>query len=263
MSSNEPCSGRSAGPAAGVSGGERLVLALDASHERGSVAVCRGEGVLAEILFDASDTHSATLLPAVDACLASAKAALGDVSLLAVVSGPGSFTGLRIALATVKAFAAARGAPVVPVSSLETLAAALPCASLPVLPLIDARRGEVYGALYDTGAFAPRGIVPLFAARPGGLREALGAALDSGPVILCGTGALRYREEIEPSLPAGSVFAPERWSIPSASVCAFLARGRRPLAPEETAALEPLYLRPPDARLPAGAPLAEGGGDRA
>jgi tRNA threonylcarbamoyladenosine biosynthesis protein TsaB len=266
MSSNGTCNERPGGsggePAAGAAG-EPLVLALDASHERGSVAVCRGADVLAEILFDASDTHSATLMPAVDACLSSAKASLGAVGLLAVVSGPGSFTGLRIALATVKGFAAARGTGVVPVSSLEVLAAAMPCASRLVLPLIDARRGEVYGALYDTGAFTPRQIVPLFAARPGALGEILGAAGVAEPLVLCGTGALRYRGEIEPSLPADSVFAPQRWAIPSASLCAILARGRRPLAGGEIASLEPLYLRPPDARLPAGAPLAEGGGDGA
>ncbi|MDD1710968.1 MAG: hypothetical protein LUQ37_08700, partial [Methanoregulaceae archaeon] len=66
-----------------------IVLALDASHRRGSVAACRGEELLAEMLFDASDTHSATLLPAVDACLSSAKIALAEVELFAVVRGPG------------------------------------------------------------------------------------------------------------------------------------------------------------------------------
>ncbi len=256
-----PLPGGECVPAAPAAGGP-LVLALDASHHRGSVAVCRGAETLAEILFDAGDTHSATLMPAVASCLSSAKTTLDSIDLLAVVSGPGSFTGLRIALATVKAFAAASGADVVPVSSLDVLAAAMPCASRPVLPLIDARRGEVYGALYDTRSFFPREIVPCFAARPEALAGVLGGSA-AGPLILCGTGAHRYRAEIAPLLPDGSVFAPERWSIPSASLCAFLALGRPPLPVGEIAALEPLYLRPPDARLPAGARLAPGGGEGA
>jgi len=240
--------------------GSPIMLALDASHRRGSVAVCRGADVLSEILFDASDTHSATLLPSVDACVASAKIAIADVELFAVVSGPGSFTGLRIALATVKAFAAARRAPVVPVESCAVLAAAFPYAALPVLSLIDARRGEVYGALYETASGSPREVVPLFSAKP----EAVGDVLDrhaaARPLILCGTGALRYRTALEGHIPGGSRFAGERWAVPSASLCAMLALEREPLPYGELFALEPRYIRPPDARLPDTARLRRRGG---
>lgn len=238
-----------------------LVLALDASHARGSVAVCRGAEPLAEILFDASDTHSATLLPAVAACLASAKTAIGAIELFAVVTGPGSFTGLRIALATVKGFAAAGAGRVAPVSSLAVLAASFAHAERPVLPLIDARRGEVYAALYDARNGLPVEIVSPAAAVPEAVAS-IAAAAKGRPVIACGTGALRYRPEIEPGLPAGSVFASERWAIPSASLCAILALARAPLSPEELASLEPTYIRPPDARLPAAALLGGAGGER-
>lgn len=227
-----------------------LVLALDTSHQRGSVAVSRGEEVLAEILFDASDTHSATLLPSVDACLRSAKAALADVDLIGVVSGPGSFTGIRIGLATAKAFAAVRRVPVSPVSSVEVLAAAFPYAAYPILPLIDARRGEVYGALFRTDGGAPREIVPLFAAKPETIGGILARAGEASPVILCGTGALRHREILAPLVGAGSRFASARWAWPSASLCAALALGRAAIPYESLFDLEPLYVRPPDARLP-------------
>jgi len=229
-----------------------LVFALDTSHRKGSVAVSRGEEVLSEILFDASDTHSATLMPAVDACLRAAKVTLADVELIGVVSGPGSFTGLRIGLATVKAFAAVRRSPVTPVSSVEVLAAAFPYAAFPVLPLIDARRGEVYGALYRIDGGFPREIAPLFAARPESVGGLLAGAAVLSPVILCGTGALRYREALAPLLPPGSVFASARWSVPSASLCGALALGRSRISYEALRNLEPLYIRPPDARLPAG-----------
>ncbi len=237
-----------------------IVLALDTSHQRGSVAVSRGEEILSEILFDASDTHSATLLPGVDACLASAKVALSGVELFAVVCGPGSFTGLRIALATVKAFAAVRRAPVAPVESCAVLAAAFPYAARPVLTLIDARRGEVYGALYDTADGRPRPIVPLFSARPEAVGDILAGHTVAGPLILCGTGALRHRAALEALVPGGSRFAGERWSVPSASLCALLALDREPVPYDELFALEPLYIRPPDARLPDTASIRKRGG---
>jgi tRNA threonylcarbamoyladenosine biosynthesis protein TsaB len=240
-----------------------LILALDASHLRGSVAVCRGGETLGEILFDASDTHSATLLPSVDAVLSSAKVPLRAVELVAVVRGPGSFTGLRIALATVKAFAAARRVPVVAVETCAVLAAAFPYAAHPVFPLIDARRGEVYGALYRTDGGLPREIAPLFAAPPGSLGGYAAGRGVSGPLILCGTGAQRHRDVLEPLMPAGSVFAAERWSLPSASLCALVALERSPLSYEELFALEPLYIRPPDARLPDTARLRRAGGGKA
>jgi len=236
-----------------------LVLALDASHQRGSVAVSRGEEVLCEILFDASDTHSATLLPSVDACLRSAKIALSDIARIAVVCGPGSFTGLRIALATVKALAAVRRMQVVPVDSCAVLAAAFPCAAHPVFPLIDARRGEVYGALYETSGGSPREIAPLFSAKPETLGQFLETHAIAAPLILCGTGALRHRAVLEPLMPSGSFFAGARWAIPSASLCALLALARRPLSYKELFTIEPLYIRPPDARLPDTARLQRRG----
>lgn len=237
-----------------------IVLAIDTSHQRGSVAVSRGEEILSEILFDASDTHSATLLPGVDACLASAKVALSDVELFAVVYGPGSFTGLRIALATVKAFAAVRRAPVAPVESCAVLAAAFPYAARPILTLIDARRGEVYGALYETADGLPRGIIPFFSAKPEEVGGILAKHGIEGPLILCGTGALRHRAALETIVPGGSRFAGERWAVPSASLCALLALGRAPLSYEELFSLEPLYIRPPDARLPDTAGIRKRGG---
>jgi tRNA threonylcarbamoyladenosine biosynthesis protein TsaB len=237
-----------------------VILALDTSHMKGSVAVTREGEILCEILFDASDTHSATLMPAVDACLKGAKAVIRDIDLFAVVSGPGSFTGLRIGLSTVKAFASVRKRPVAAIPSLEVLAAAFPFARLKTLPLIDARRGEVYGALYSTDGGSPEVLVPPFSVRPEGLIRLIEDASESEPVIACGTGAERYRRQLESLLPSQSAFAGSRWSVPSASILAALARGRTATPYGELPALEPLYIRPPDARLPAGYDLKPGGG---
>jgi tRNA threonylcarbamoyladenosine biosynthesis protein TsaB len=235
---------------------EPLILAIDTSHMKGSVAVARGPEILCEIVFDASDTHSATLMPAVDACLGGAHAKIDEIDLFAVVSGPGSFTGLRIGLASVKAFAAVKRRGVASVTSLRVLAAAFPYSSLPVLPMIDARRGEVYAGLYETSAGSPRELVAPCAVKPGDVT----GILSQDPVIVCGTGGLRYRDLLKSVLPDGSHFAHPRWAVPSASLLAVLAREGDPIPYEELPALEPLYLRPPDARLPRDTALRDGGG---
>jgi tRNA threonylcarbamoyladenosine biosynthesis protein TsaB len=232
-----------------------LVLSLDTSHRSGSVALLRGPDLLGEILFDASDTHSATLMPAIEACCAGARVAPAEVDRFVVVIGPGSFTGLRIGLATVKGLAAVRRRPVTPVGSLETLAAALPFAAFPVMPLIDARRGEVYAALYDTSSGVPLEMETPRAVSPGDV-----GSICRGPVIACGTGVRHYHGQIVTRLPAGSLAAGPRWEIPSASLAALLAEERVSVPYDELAPLEPLYIRPPDAKLPPSAKLLPGGG---
>jgi tRNA threonylcarbamoyladenosine biosynthesis protein TsaB len=233
-----------------------LILGFDTSHSKGSVAVARGDEILCEFLFDAADTHSATLMPAVDTALVAAKANVSDVDIYAVTIGPGSFTGLRIGLATVKALAAVRRRPVVAVTSLELLAAALPFAERPVFPVIDYNKGEVYGALYDTQSGSPTEIVTPFSARPEDIGRALGGR---GPLVICGTGLGRYGGLLLQAAPPGSVAAGPRWSIPSAALLSLLALRRKPVLYEELPSLEPYYIRPPDARLPSSTKLREGG----
>ncbi len=239
---------------------DSLMLALDTSHMKGSVAVTRGEEILCEILFDATDTHSATLMPAVDMCIRTAGKRLDDMDVFAVVTGPGSFTGLRIGLATVKAFAAVNRRPVVTAGSLEVLASAFPFLEAPVLPLLDARRGEVYAGLYDMKSGLPVELIGPRDVRPEDMGRILEDGSSGGAVVICGSGMERYRDMLDRSLGGKCRFAGAAWSVPSAALLAMLARGRRPVPYEDLAALEPLYIRPPDARLPAGVKLREGGG---
>jgi tRNA threonylcarbamoyladenosine biosynthesis protein TsaB len=236
-----------------------LVLALDTSHMKGSVCLTRGDDLLCEIVFDASDTHSATLMPAIETCLRTAKVSLGEVDRFAVVIGPGSFTGLRIGLATVKGFAAVRERPVSPVGSLELLAAALPYAGSSVMPLIDARRGEVYASLYDTEGGRPSAVLQPFASAVEDLAGKVGGACGGG-VITCGTGSERYRAKLEEIFPAGILFCGPMWSMPRASLAPALTLERDPVLFSNLATLEPLYIRPPDARPPSSARLRDGGG---
>ena len=125
-----------------------LIFALDASSKASSVALVRNGDVIYEAFLNIQTTHSEALLTMCDAAFKNAMCAPVDVDLYAVTAGPGSFTGLRIALALIKGLAAPFDTPCVAVSTLEALAlsnrvTATVCAAL------DARRGEVYYALFD------------------------------------------------------------------------------------------------------------------
>ena len=192
-------------------------------------------------------------------CMRTAGAGPGDLEGFAVVTGPGSFTGLRIGLATVKAFAAVGRRPVFAASSLEVLASAFPFAGPPVMPLLDARRGEVYAALYDVSSGTPVELEGPRDVKPEDAGRLVDSGAAGGAVILCGTGASRYRDILAASLGERCLFAGPAWSLPSAALLAMLVRGRPPVAYEDLAGLEPLYIRPPDAKIPANMKLREGG----
>ncbi len=125
-----------------------ITLAIDTATKTAGVALLNDERVVAEYFFQLPVHHSETVLPALQWGLRLAAIDIGDVGLIALTVGPGSFTGLRIGASTVKGLALAAGTPVVGVSTLEALACN--AAGFPglICPLLDARKGEVYGALY-------------------------------------------------------------------------------------------------------------------
>lgn len=127
---------------------DALLLALETSGGRGSVALLRGQVAVLEGRLPEQGATAETLLPALDALLADAGQRLADVQAFAVSIGPGSFTGLRIGVATVKGLAFGSDAPVAPVPTLAALALAAPAGEGPAVALLDARRGEVYAAGY-------------------------------------------------------------------------------------------------------------------
>ncbi len=125
-----------------------LLLAVETSCGTPSVALLRGEEVLAEEQAAAGRSGAESLLPCVDTVLRRAGLALEAVEAFAISIGPGSFTGLRIGVATLKGFAFGTGLPIAPVPTLAVLARAAPETRDPVLALVDARRGELYAAAY-------------------------------------------------------------------------------------------------------------------
>ena len=125
-----------------------LILALDTSSAAGSAAIARDGVVLAERAGDGTRTHGQRLPRELMAILDAAGVALHDVDRLAVATGPGSFTGLRVGIATIQGLALAQHKLVVPVSSFEALAFVAGPGAAAIAPWIDAHRGEVFAVLY-------------------------------------------------------------------------------------------------------------------
>jgi tRNA threonylcarbamoyladenosine biosynthesis protein TsaB len=217
------------------------VLAVDTTTERGSVAVTEDDSIRGEVRLVSSEGHSRRLLPGVDFLLQSLGLRAAELDGFAVTCGPGSFTGLRVGLSTVQGLALGTGKPCLGVSALDVLAARNAGAAPAVVALMDAYRGEVYGALYDAeGRVAGRASVE----RPEALVQRAPEA-----AAFVGDGAVRHRELIL-SLRPRAVF-PGR-SLFLAGTLGRLAAPR--LARGEgvpPAELRPLYLREPTIRRPA------------
>jgi tRNA threonylcarbamoyladenosine biosynthesis protein TsaB len=225
-----------------------LLLALDTATRFATVAVCDESDVRAEAEREVT-THSEGLLALVDRALAEAGVAeVRALDAIACGRGPGSFTGLRIGLATAKGLCLAARRPLVCLSSLLPLGAAVEerCPGRLAGAVLDARRGEVFFALHRGGvALEPESLLApaALAARLRGLGE---------PVLLAGDGALAYRELLVDG-ELGIALAPEECHAPRARHLAPAARERVARgAFDDLAAAVPLYIRPSDARLPAG-----------
>lgn len=189
-----------------------LILAFDTATDRATSALV-GDG---EVLGERA-SRASTLLEDVDALLRRAGAHAGDLDALALGTGPGSFTGIRIGLAAARGLALALDLPAAGVSTLDALAAGAPGA----LPVIDAKRREIFVP-------GPRAIAP--------------AELELEPGTLCvGDGAVRYRDLLEGT---GAVIPPDDDDrhLPRARFHAALAAGFGPVE-----LVEPLYVRLPDA----------------
>lgn len=217
------------------------VLGLDTSTPASATGVLRDDGAGFEHRPTTSallgpPAHSRELLRAAAGVLAEADLEWTDLDCIAVGAGPGGFTGLRIGVSTARALASAHDLELRAISSLEALASGIEGQLR--LPLIDARRGEMFGALFDGG----HELWPPFAATPEALLERLEGA--PAPPLGAGNGSLRFREALEGGgariAPAGS----DSHAVSALAVCRLALAA--PSAPVEAAL--PYYLREPDAQ---------------
>lgn len=222
-----------------------LILILDTSTTAGSVALCSGERLLAEIVVDSLANHSDKLLLHVQQILAEQQCSLAGIAAFAVIDGPGSFTGLRVGVAAAKGLARACHRPLFGVSSLHLLAAALPYASLPVSVLIDARKKEVYTATFSTATGFPALLDAPRVLPPQQLLAEMAA-----PALFVGSGALLYRELIVARFGVQATFAPGPLHTPRASSAAPLVLQQlRAGVKGDPELLFPRYIRPSEAEI--------------
>lgn len=225
------------------------ILALDTTSREGSVAVARDGTVLHESAGDPALTHGERLPGDLARALAGAGLSVSDLDLLAVAAGPGSFTGLRVGVATVQGLAFARGLQVVPVPTLEALARAARETHGPAgltAVWMDAQRGEVFAAVYDGDG---REVVAPQARRPLAVLEAW--SRDEGGLKLSdldlffGDGAMRYAAPIREALgPAVRIAGAPSLAGTIARIAS--AEPHRAVPPH---AIVPVYVRRPDAEL--------------
>lgn len=253
-----------------------VILAIDTTHPVGSVAMSVDGGAITSALFEANSSHLIQLSQCVDRLLREQNRRIGDVERVALVEGPGSFTGLRVGMAYVKGLAAALDVDVVTVGTLELLAmpaldvageAAL--AATVVCPMVDARKGEVYAAVYgsglgEAGRMPDRGSVRRSRGVGGVLPDVVVLAEPSAEPpetfldtvarfanfhpLFVGTGANLYRSLVEDAAATGRIAEPSA-AQPSTSYLCRIARDMEPLSNEAVRSLEPAYIRPSGAVL--------------
>ncbi|OGP21961.1 MAG: tRNA (adenosine(37)-N6)-threonylcarbamoyltransferase complex dimerization subunit type 1 TsaB [Deltaproteobacteria bacterium GWA2_55_10] len=223
------------------------ILSIDTSSTSGSIALLEDRSVLSEWTVKETGTHSNWLHSAIKAHLDSVGCPISSVDLFAIDIGPGSFTGLRIGISTIKGLAWPLGKKVVGVSTLASLAMNVPYSCKAVCPVLDARKGEVYTALYDTAKGAPRVIMPESAMKPEALvQEITGRGL-ADDVLLIGGGISAYPELFAESLPGAVIAQKHLWQIRASNVglLAFDMQDKA-VSPEE---LLPVYLRKSEAEI--------------
>jgi len=225
------------------------ILAVDTSTSMATVAITIAEKVVAEATFNTDRTLSARLIPEIERLLALAGLTAGDIDLFAASLGPGSFTGVRGGVATMQGLALAGSKACVGFSSLMLLAMNFPFVTLPVCTLLDARKSEVYAALFDCSGSIPTARISDCVLPPERFLDLIDEA-DDRPVLFCGDGAVRYQELIAERMGQRAIFAPFPLNTARASNAAPLALNA--LQKGETvdpSRLLPSYLRASEAEI--------------
>ncbi len=228
-----------------------LILGLDTTTRACSVALVRDEQLIGEYTQNIQRTHSQRLLPLVDAIFRDCTLEREEIGGIAVAVGPGSFTGLRIGVSTARALAQGLGVPAAGISTLEALAEQAFCPGILVCPLLDARREQVYTALYRRAADPPYHLVemiaPVVTALPLFLEQ---LATRKEKVLFLGEGVTVHAGSIDRVLARRAIIPPAPLRLNRAAlvaVCGSRRLGGCSAAGQTYHRLYPLYLRRPEA----------------
>ena len=215
------------------------ILAIDTSALTATAAILAGDTLLGEISTTTKLTHSQTIMPMIDELLKKVNLDISDIDLFACSEGPGSFTGLRIGIGTIKGLAYGLGKDAVGVSTLEALAHNIAFADCIISPIMDARRGQVYNALYKWNGGKleciqePRALA---------IEELCGELTEK--TIFVGDGVKVHREKIAELMGENALFAPPQHQLQRAGSVACAALDKNPVPASELTAV---YLRKPQA----------------
>ena len=221
------------------------ILAVDTASKSCSTAVVSEETLLAEITQVTDETHAKHLMGMIDTVVDLSGLVPSDLDGYAVTIGPGSFTGLRIGISTIKGLSAASGKGVAGVSSLDALATPFSCSSQWVCAMLDARRGEVYSSLYqfEGGRLIQKSQEQV-------LPPAEAVAGTTVPCLFVGDGSMVYRQIIQDTISELAIFAPDFHNCIKAAAVGQLGMEKfkaRTINPAEN--LVPFYLRKSDAQI--------------
>jgi tRNA threonylcarbamoyladenosine biosynthesis protein TsaB len=221
------------------------ILGIDTSTMIAGVGIVEEDEVLVDLKFDVKITYSEVLLSTIDLALKTIGFKPENLDGFAVSIGPGSFTGLRIGLATVKGLCFATGKPLASVPSLDALAAQSLFCKYQVVPLLDAKKNEVYAAFYDTRAGELKKESGYFVVDIETLVENIGEES-----LFVGSGARVYQSELIRRLGDKAHFAMDEQSLPSGACVARMGREKISSGQiEDITSLEPMYIRMSEAEL--------------
>jgi tRNA threonylcarbamoyladenosine biosynthesis protein TsaB len=229
------------------------ILAIETSTLIGGIAILDDSaGLIAEAKLNVKSTHSERLMTEIAHVLEKASLLPDNIDAFAVSIGPGSFTGLRIGLSTVKGFSYATGKPIVAVPTLEALSWNFAYCRYPVCTMLDARKKEVYAAVFQWEGEGFRRMideVPISVER---FLEYMGekGGIFYGKIIFTGEGALLYRETIVKVMGERALFPPANKMIPSPANVAYLGLQKAVRGEfSEPVSLVPLYVRKSEAEI--------------
>lgn len=214
------------------------ILAVDTSSAVATAAIVEDNKLICECVLNNKLTHSQTIMPIIDDVFKKSELKPDDIDVFAVANGPGSFTGLRIGVTTVKGLAHAAKKPAIGINTLEALAYNLPFCPYIISPIMDARREQVYNAFYRV----ENGIVKeLTSPRAIALSDCLSELSVLGEkVVFLGDGVPVFMEKIKEVLGDAALFAPHTANAQRASAVAEAAKNKEAVHYSE---LVPVYLR--------------------
>jgi len=223
------------------------LLAIEASTKTGSCAVFGNDGLLGEITLNTDITHSERLMPGIIYLMKSLKLTFKDLNAIAISIGPGSFTALRIGISTAKGIAFASNLPLIGIPTLQALAERIIEPNSVICPFLDARKKEVYFALYKRDHDGS--LLQLKREKAAKVEEMCKSI--KRRTIFLGNGVEVYGEKVKQILREMAIFTPKAQRLPTASTVAEI--GYRIFLnnnyPKDLSSVRPIYLRPSDAEI--------------